>query len=94
MVLSSEFRRAPLLIAVAVGRAITVAWLRSPAEHVTFVVAVAGCSLVQLHQPYSVLRLALYDRDTSTSALGGDELLGAADFQLHLLLPQRIYDIT
>ncbi|CDJ56883.1 hypothetical protein, conserved [Eimeria maxima] len=49
---------------------------------------------IQLHQPYSVLRLALYDRDTSTSALGGDELLGAADFQLHLLLPQRIYDIT
>ncbi|OEH80127.1 hypothetical protein cyc_03192 [Cyclospora cayetanensis] len=49
---------------------------------------------LQVHQPYSLLRVALYDRDISTAFLGSDELLGSLDFQLHLLMPRRIYDIT
>ncbi|CDJ67884.1 hypothetical protein, conserved [Eimeria necatrix] len=43
---------------------------------------------------FSLLRVALYDRDVSSAAMGADELLGAADLQLQLLLQQRIYDIT
>lgn len=50
--------------------------------------------LMQVHHPYSLLRIALYDKDTSEAAVGADELLGALDFQLHLLMPQRIYDIA
>lgn len=49
---------------------------------------------LQLHHPYSLLRIALFDKDTTEAAIGADELLGALDFQLHLLMPHRIYDIA
>lgn len=48
----------------------------------------------QVHHPYSLLRIALFDKDSSEAAVGPDELLGSLDFQLHLLMPQRIYDIA
>lgn len=57
-------------------------------------ILVAVLWLLQLHHPYSLLRIALFDKDTTEAAVGADELLGALDFQLHLLMPQRIYDIA
>ncbi|KAL8432272.1 hypothetical protein ACSSS7_004732 [Eimeria intestinalis] len=47
-----------------------------------------------IHHPYSVLRVAVFDKDTAEAAIGIDELLGALDFQLHLLRPQQLYDIS
>ncbi|KAL8433931.1 hypothetical protein Efla_001833 [Eimeria flavescens] len=41
-----------------------------------------------------MLRVALFDKDTAEAAVGVDELLGALDFQLHLLRPQKLYDLT
>ncbi|KAL8275241.1 hypothetical protein Esti_000825 [Eimeria stiedai] len=49
---------------------------------------------LQIHHPYSVLRVAVFDKDTAEAAIGVDELLGALDFQLHLLRPQQLYDIS
>ncbi|KAL8453717.1 hypothetical protein Emag_001700 [Eimeria magna] len=57
-------------------------------------VAVEVAESQWIHHPYSVLRVAVFDKDTAEAAIGIDELLGALDFQLHLLRPQQLYDIS
>ncbi|PFH34565.1 hypothetical protein BESB_065980 [Besnoitia besnoiti] len=48
---------------------------------------------VQIHQPYSVLRVELFNRDTTLGVIADDDLLGVFEIPIHLMLPFKVYDL-
>ncbi|PHJ16799.1 transmembrane protein [Cystoisospora suis] len=48
---------------------------------------------IQIHWPYSVLRVELFNRDTTLGVVADDDLLGVFEMPIHLMLPFKIYDL-
>lgn len=49
---------------------------------------------LQIHHPFSVLLVEVFDKDATEGVAGGDELVGFFEVQLKLLRPAHVLDIT
>ncbi|EPT30145.1 hypothetical protein TGME49_203240 [Toxoplasma gondii ME49] len=48
---------------------------------------------IQIHQPYSVLRVELFNRDVTLGVIADDDLLGVFEVPIHLMIPSKVYDL-
>ncbi|CBZ52383.1 conserved hypothetical protein [Neospora caninum Liverpool] len=48
---------------------------------------------IQIHQPYSVVRVELFNRDVTLGVIADDDLLGVFEMPVQLMIPFKVYDL-